>query len=419
MLIGWSLGGAIATLLADAAPRHIAGLITIATNPCFVERPDWQHGMPAAQFAQFSAGLDQDGADTLRRFAALQAHGDRAARESTRALRAASEACAGQPALVIALAMLAALDVRTQLASLAQPVLHILGAQDAIVSPHIAQYHHASSAHPGVLLIEATGHAPFLSAEATVAARIVDFTIAHCTQPQFPQRDKHLVAQSFGRAALSYDGVAEFQRDIGAGLLQRLPHRAATQVLDMGCGTGATLAALGERYPQSAVMALDIAEDMLRAARTRSTAARWLCADAESLPLADGCVDVMFSNLALQWCEDLRAAFGEFARVLAPNGDLLLSTLGPDTLWELRAAWRTIDKHEHVNRFATAREIEEAAAAAGLQVVKMHQTFASVATRIYLRSGASCAARCAQPQSRTAGIACRTRRVAATAAQLR
>jgi malonyl-CoA O-methyltransferase len=81
---------------------------------------------------------------------------------------------------------------------------------------------------------------------------------------------------------------------------------------------------------------------------------RGLCADAEQLPLADASVDVIFSNLALQWCEDLPGAMCEIARVLVRGGCAAICTLGADTLWELRAAWRTVDQSVHVNRYYRA-----------------------------------------------------------------
>jgi malonyl-CoA O-methyltransferase len=63
-----------------------------------------------------------------------------------------------------------------------------------------------------------------------------------------------------------------------------------------------------------------------------------VCADLERLPLADGSVDLVWCNMALHWLSDPLPAFREFARVLAPEGLLMFSTLGPDTLKELRAA---------------------------------------------------------------------------------
>jgi malonyl-CoA O-methyltransferase len=84
------------------------------------------------------------------------------------------------------------------------------------------------------------------------------------------------------------------------------------------------------------------------------------CGDAERLPFADNSFEMIFSNLTVQWCGDLEATFAEFRRVLKPGGVLLFSTLGPDTLKELRAAWGAVDGHVHVNRFIDMHDIGDA-----------------------------------------------------------
>ena len=92
-----------------------------------------------------------------------------------------------------------------------------------------------------------------------------------------------------------------------------------------------------------------------------------VCADARALPLADGTVDVLFSNLCLQWVQDLPAVFAGFRRVLRPGGLMLLSTFGPDTLWELREAFAHADSAPHVSPFATIAQFGDALVAAGFK----------------------------------------------------
>jgi len=77
-------------------------------------------------------------------------------------------------------------------------------------------------------------------------------------------------------------------------------------------------------------------------------------------------VDLLFSSLAIQWCENLPALFGEMQRILKPGGRAFLSTLGPRTLHELKSAWQTVDGYTHVNRFLPATLIQQAQADAGL-----------------------------------------------------
>jgi len=125
------------------------------------------------------------------------------------------------------------------------------------------------------------------------------------------------VRRSFDRAAARYDESAVLQAEVRARLLERLDYVTLdpSVVLDAGCGTGHSSQALAERYPQARVVALDLSEGMLREARNRPPpggAFALVCGDAMRLPLADASVDLVFSNLTLQWCTDLDAAFGEF-----------------------------------------------------------------------------------------------------------
>lgn len=167
------------------------------------------------------------------------------------------------------------------------------------------------------------------------------------------QFQKPQIAESFSRAATSYDSVAELQRRIGHNLLEKLPAERQSVVLDLGSGTGYFTPLLHERCEPDHLISLDLAEGMLGYARKQRPTphTNWVCGDAESLPLADESVDLVFSSLAIQWCENLPALFSEVARVLKPGGRFLFATLGPDTLNELRQSWSVVDQYQHVNRF--------------------------------------------------------------------
>jgi malonyl-CoA O-methyltransferase len=174
--------------------------------------------------------------------------------------------------------------------------------------------------------------------------------------------DKEQARQSFGRAADSYDAIAVLQREIGQRMAERLElvKLIPERVLDAGCGTGAETALLMRRYPKSQVLALDFAEPML--VRTRKRGGWWrkpacVCGDLEALPLADDSVDLVWSNLALQWVNDLGQAFAEAMRVLKPGGLFMFTTFGPDTLKELRAAWAAVDGASHVSPFMDMHDV--------------------------------------------------------------
>lgn len=182
--------------------------------------------------------------------------------------------------------------------------------------------------------------------------------------------DKRAVRRSFGRAAATYDRHSVLQSEVGARLIGHLePIRLdPRRVLDLGCGTGAWLSPLETRFPGCEVIGVDVAHEMLAHAAARTPAwkrlvpmrrPRLACADAERLPLAAASVQLVFSNLALQWCDPAKV-FAEAARVLPAGGLFLFSTFGPDTLKELRAAFADVDGYAHVNRFVDMHDLGDA-----------------------------------------------------------
>ncbi len=200
-----------------------------------------------------------------------------------------------------------------------------------------------------------------------------------------PLFDARQVRRAFSRSAASYDAAARLQHAVEARLLESLDYlddpvlkrEAPQRVLDLGCGTGRASIAMQKRWPKAELVSLDLAWPMLRQAREAAKrSAGWLsnpfarrpaqvCADARALPLAEASVDVLFSNLCLQWVEDLDALFAGFRRVLKPHGLLLVSTFGPETLWELREAFAHADEAPHVSPFADIAGFGDALVRAG------------------------------------------------------
>jgi len=182
--------------------------------------------------------------------------------------------------------------------------------------------------------------------------------------------DKGQVAASFSRAAASYDSVAALQRHVGSALLGRLPRDLQpSRWLDLGSGTGYFSRALAAAFPQADGVALDIAEGMLRHARPAGGARQFVVGDAEQLPLRDGCAELIFSSLALQWCEDFAGVLGEVRRVLQPGGTFAFSSLCSGTLQELRDSWQAVDGFAHVNRFRPLATYQALCRNSGLQLV--------------------------------------------------
>jgi malonyl-CoA O-methyltransferase len=175
--------------------------------------------------------------------------------------------------------------------------------------------------------------------------------------------------RAFDRAAVHYDRAAVVQAQVRDDLLRRLELTALAPrvVLDAGSGTAHGARALKRRYPRAQVVAVDFAPGMLRAAvRQQSWRRKFarVCADAAALPLAAASVDLVFSNLLLPWCDPERV-LAEFRRVLAPRGLLTFTSLGPDTLRELRGAWASVDADAHVHHFVDMHDLGDALVRAG------------------------------------------------------
>ena len=179
-----------------------------------------------------------------------------------------------------------------------------------------------------------------------------------------PLVDAHRVRRAFARAAAGYDAASALQRGIAANMLERLDYVKIEPevVIDLGCGSGASLVALGERYKQARIVGVDASEAMLRVAHRQRSQLRWmmpflrgpkraalLAAGAQALPLPRATAELLWSNLMLHWLPDPLAGLREMHRVLKVGGLLMFSTFGPDTLKELRACFA--DGDEHTLRF--------------------------------------------------------------------
>ncbi|HHO9700733.1 TPA: malonyl-ACP O-methyltransferase BioC [Citrobacter braakii] len=172
------------------------------------------------------------------------------------------------------------------------------------------------------------------------------------------QVNKQAIAAAFGRAATHYEQHAELQRQSADALLARLDGRAFSQVLDAGCGPGRMSRYWREQG--SEVCALDLSAQMLTEAQRHDVAHRYLLADIEAIPQAAATFDLAWSNLAVQWCSDLRGALRELYRVVRPGGTVAFSTLAQGSMPELRQAWRAVDEREHANRFLPVEQLENA-----------------------------------------------------------
>lgn len=203
--------------------------------------------------------------------------------------------------------------------------------------------------------------------------------------PRLPA--KRDIGRAFAHAAHTYDAHAFLQREVADRLIERLDYIKLTpqRVLDLGSGTGYFTQKLRHRFAETSLLSIDLAFEMLAVARAqlpetpvlarllgRSPKHNFVCGDAESLPLANAALDAVFSNLTLQWC-DVEKVAKEVHRVLKPQGLFMFTTFGPDTLKELRAAFRKIDERPHVNDFVDMHDIGDMLVGAGFADPVMDQ----------------------------------------------
>ena len=189
--------------------------------------------------------------------------------------------------------------------------------------------------------------------------------------------DRLQVGRRFSRVAASYDRADFLAREVDRRMQERLDYVKVEpkRVLDLGCSRGGSFAGLSARYPAAELLGLDISPAMLRAGRAdrpgwqrwlnlgRQNQPRRLAGDAANLPLKSQSTAVVWSNLLLHWLDDPLPALAEAHRVLEIGGLLMFSTLGPDSLKELRAAFS--DGYAHTQRFIDMHDLGDMLVACG------------------------------------------------------
>ncbi len=167
---------------------------------------------------------------------------------------------------------------------------------------------------------------------------------------------KQTIADSFSKAAPNYEASAFLQKEVASRLLERLElmNVSPKNILDAGCGTGFCTRILDKKFSKAKTIGVDLAPGMIQNANQQKgffNKIDYQVADIEQLPFADNTFELVFSNLAVQWLIEPKQVFLELNRVLKPGGLLIFSSLGPDTLMELKQSWQKVDQNIHVNDF--------------------------------------------------------------------
>jgi malonyl-CoA O-methyltransferase len=229
------------------------------------------------------------------------------------------------------------------------------------------------------------------------------------SRPGRPAYDSRLLRRIFDRRAATFDEVAFLPREIAQRMRERLDYikMNPASVLDVGCGPGEDLPGLRQRFPEAPVFGTDLSHAMLQralhhdagdtswrrflpASIGRALGARgprFAQADFAALPFAHGAFELLWSNLALHWHPRPDLVFGEWQRVLKVNGLLMFSTLGPDTLKELRGAWAEVEAahgvpaRKHVIDFVDMHDLGDMLVENGFEIPVMDQETITVTYR--------------------------------------
>ncbi|NQZ29673.1 MAG: alpha/beta fold hydrolase [Oceanospirillaceae bacterium] len=172
-LLGWSLGGVIAILLAQRLTDKVVRVITIASNPCFVSTDDWQNAMQKEIFEKFSKQLVSDQKEILAGFFKLQSLSGSEARPILKALKKIDSE-ADHSHLHDTLGLLN-IDCRDSLKTLTIPSLHFYGQKDNLVPVILADILPEWSEYITTVAVPEAGHLPFLSDGQMISAEIAKF----------------------------------------------------------------------------------------------------------------------------------------------------------------------------------------------------------------------------------------------------
>jgi malonyl-CoA O-methyltransferase len=223
----------------------------------------------------------------------------------------------------------------------------------------------------------------------------VDISPVHVAPARVPMRWQ-TVRRQFDRRAARLVHHGFLLREVAGRLAERLAYirLAPRRIIDVGCGFGESRGLLSARYPQARWTGVDVSLRMLQARderrnpvsawfeRLRRRAPDRVCAEASSLPFAEGAFDLVFSNLMLHWHPLPHAVFPEWKRVLAVDGLLLFSCFGPDTLQELRGACSETLRESYPMPFIDMHDFGDMMVAAGfatpvMDVETIRLTYAS------------------------------------------
>ena len=352
-LLGWSLGANISFELATQNySNSVAGLILLGWTPCFIQKPNWPYAIEMHALDNLKNLVETNQTRGLNRFDQLQISSDKQKRLLNKALKDFRKLHNHHQNsdLIQGLYFLRCLDQRQKIDKIDLPVQLIYGENDQLVNPSIATDIASLNAKIAISVLKNVGHLMFLS----------DTDQFFNITTQFIDRyekikTKQAIAHRFSRAASTYDQFATLQKQVGHKLSKMIADRKHEVILDAGCGTGF----LSEAIKQKAnyYIGSDLAMGMLAYSKRTYQNKSWLAADIEALPFAANSLDTIFSNLVVQWSDQLELLLKNWYNRITEGGRVIFSTLLENTLYELNSCSKNIDQARHVNTFLPASSL--------------------------------------------------------------
>jgi malonyl-CoA O-methyltransferase len=186
--------------------------------------------------------------------------------------------------------------------------------------------------------------------------------------------NKKAIQTAFSKAAISYDQFADLQRDVGYHLMSLIPPavKQTNAILDLGCGTGYFSAVFNQQNNKASLTCFDLSPEMLKQTELRGlSSCQFIQGDIDLLPFTAQQFDLIYSNLVLQWSEDLSQCLLQTRKALNPQGRLCFSTLLNGSLNELQQAWKSVDNNIHINGFLTKEQVLQALQSSGFNQVSV------------------------------------------------
>jgi malonyl-ACP O-methyltransferase BioC/pimeloyl-ACP methyl ester esterase len=389
ILIAWSMGVSAALQSYSSIAHRLAGLVLVGGTPCFTSRGDFHHGLSPDDVRGMALRLRRNFGRTMEEFfrdmfvpeELTPAEYGQIVKDIIKGARLPV------PRTVLtSLESLAETDLRPLLSSVHCPTLIIHGEKDGICLPDASRFMEKTIPAAELILLPGLGHATFLS-RSKEFNRILDEFLAKIKSTLLPSVrptgdenqsviDRQQVQTSFDRHAEEYESYARVQRRVVDRFLNvmRPTTSPPRSILDIGCGTGMLLRAVGDRYRSATLTGLDLAPGMVAATRAslgEREGVTLIIGDAEQLPFNREQFDLIISTSTFQWLENLSTAFDEVYRVLIPGGSFRFALFGFRTLCELKESYRSAlnqldaESADPTHDFRTTDEVTRAFSDAG------------------------------------------------------